>query len=332
MRIGRLSAKLRPGVFVVEDLMIEGLTPTDPPFLTAKKITVELPWWTAFTRKLTIESVEMTDWRMVVETFANGRHNFPRFTRERRTQGPRRFTTTLKSVLASRGEFVYNDHVTPWSTVARNLKVSLNRGLNDYRGRASFSNGTVSIQSYEPFRAEMQSRFTMNGSKIHFDRIDLISEGARSTMDGDLDLSRWPEQIYRIKSDIDFPTQKNIFFNRERFTVSGQGKFQGTFRLFKGGRELNGTFTSPLAGVNEWRFPDLRGAVLWVPERLAITDATSGLYGGQARFDYRLEPLGGGRKTFAKWDVVYRDVDLPRLTDFLETEGLRLSGRISGKN
>src|SRR5688572_955210 len=47
MRIGRLSARLLPGVFVVEDLVIEGLRPEDRPFLTAKKITVRLPWWTA---------------------------------------------------------------------------------------------------------------------------------------------------------------------------------------------------------------------------------------------------------------------------------------------
>ena len=39
MHIGRLSAQLRPGVFVVDDLMIEGLTPQDRPFLTAKRIT-----------------------------------------------------------------------------------------------------------------------------------------------------------------------------------------------------------------------------------------------------------------------------------------------------
>src|SRR6266480_1323851 len=33
MHIGRLSAKVTPGVFVVEDLVIEGLDPGDRPFL-----------------------------------------------------------------------------------------------------------------------------------------------------------------------------------------------------------------------------------------------------------------------------------------------------------
>ena len=166
------------------------------------------------------------------------------------------------------------------------------RRHNDYRGSASFSNGTIRIQSYEPFGADMRSRFKIAGGKVTFDRIDLTSDGATSVLDGDVDLRRWPEQIYRIKSHIDFPTQKDIFFHRDRFTASGQGDFQGTFHLFKGGRELKGTFTSPVAGVNDWRFPNLRGAVLWLPDRLEITDATSELYGGTARFDYRMAPIG----------------------------------------
>ena len=44
MRIGSLSARLIPGTFVVRDIVIEGLTPKDRPFLTAKTITVRFPW------------------------------------------------------------------------------------------------------------------------------------------------------------------------------------------------------------------------------------------------------------------------------------------------
>jgi hypothetical protein len=341
MHIGRLSAKLTPGVFVVEDLVIEGLQPGDRPFLTAKKIEVILPWWTILSRKLIVESVEMTDWNMVVETwpsspgFPKGRHNFPKFTRDSKSTGPKRFTTTLRSVLASRGSFTYEDHGTPWSTAARDLRVSLHRGLADkvYQGAASFGDSLIAIQKYEPFHANMKSRFTIDGSKLHFSRIDLLSEGARSQLEGDIDLAHWPEQTYRITSAIDFPTQKNIFFHQYAFDASGQGNFRGTFHLFSGGRELKGTFDSRLAGVNAWRFPNLRGAVLWVPDRLEVTDATSGLYGGDARFDYRLFPLNQrGVPTRATWDVGYRNVDLAQLTDFLETQGLRLSGRATGRN
>ena len=335
LHIGRVSARLLPGVFVFDDLTIEGLTPTDRPFLTAKRITVRLPWWSIVTRQLIVESVDMTDWNMTVETFPNGRHNFPRVTPQRRTpSGPPRFTTTVRAVHASRGQFTYQDHGTPWSTVGRNLDVTLYRSdvMNDYRGSASFSDGTIRVQSYEPFGASMRSRFKLADGKVTFDRILLDGDGSSSVIDGVVDLKRWPEQLYRIKSRIDFPAQKNIFFHRERFAAHGQGNFEGTFRLFSGGRELKGTFTSPLAGVNDWRFPNLRGSVLWLRDRLEITQARSDLYGGEAIFDYRLAPFGKGVPTVATWDVKYRDVDLARLTDFLETQGLRLAGRATGEN
>jgi hypothetical protein len=335
MRIGRLSARLLPGVFVVENLVIDGLRPEDRPFFTAKKITVRLPWWTAFTRKLMIESIDLTDWQMLVETFPNNRHNFPKFTRERRAGGgPSRFTTTVRAVTASRGQFTYEDHTTPWTTVARNLNVSLYRSFatNDYRGRASFSDGQVKIQTYEAFRADMQSRFRLDGSKVRFERIDLATDGARSVLDGVVDLGRWPEQIYNVQSRIDFPTQKNIFFHRDHFSVSGEADFRGTFRMFSGGRELKGDFSSRVAGVNDWRFPNLKGSVLWVRDRLEVTNASSELQGGTARFDYRMAPFGRGVPTIATWDVSYERVDLARLTDFLETPGLRLAGRATGRN
>jgi hypothetical protein len=344
MRIGKLEATLIPGVFVVRDLVIEGLEPAHRPFLTAKEIRVMLPWWTIFTRKLVVESVEMTDWNMVIETwppsaaFPRGRHNFPKFTRESQP-GPKRFTTTVPWVLASRGSFTYDDHGTPWSVAARDLRVSVSRGILDtvYRGRASFGDSTIKIQSYEAFRANMRSVFTIDGGLVRFSQMDLVSDGARTAVTGTVDLGRWPEQLYQLRSEIDFPTQKEIFFHGQNFKTSGRGTFQGSFHLFSGGRELKGAFTSPLAGVimggKHWQFPNLRGSVLWLPDRLEITDATSGLYGGAAKFDYRLAPLGRkDQPALATWDVSYRDVALPQLTDFLETQGLRLAGRITGRN
>lgn len=341
MHIGRLSAKITPGVFVVEDLLIEGLEPGDRPFLKAKKIEVILPWWTIFRRELIVESVEMTDWDMVVETwpsspaFPRGRHNFPKFTRESKSNGPKRFTTTVRSVLASRGTFAYEDHGTPWDIRANGLRVLVTRGIADrvYRGAASFADSIVAIQKYERFHAKMRSRFTLEGSQLQFSGIDLVSDGARSQLTGSIDFAHWPEQTYQIRSTIDFPTQKNIYFNQYKFTAFGQGKFQGTFHLFSGGRELKGTFDSPMAGVNAWRFPDLHGSVLWVPDRLEVTNATSRLYGGSAKFDYKLAPLNvRNTPTAATWDVAYQNVDLPQLTDFLELQGIRLGGRLTGRS
>src|SRR4051794_36403821 len=113
MHMGYLGIHLGRGAFEIHDLVIEGLKPTDRPFLTAKKLWVYLPWWTIFTHELIVDTVEMSDWDMLVEQF-QGKHNFPRVTgpkRPPRTGEPRfKFTTTVKEVIARRGRFVYDDH------------------------------------------------------------------------------------------------------------------------------------------------------------------------------------------------------------------------------
>jgi hypothetical protein len=86
-------------------------------------------------------------------------------------------------------------------------------------------------------------------------------------------------------------------------------------------------------GGTTWRFPNLRGDVLWLPDRLEVTNARSALYGGTARFDYRMLSLDqkSGPKR-AIWDVNYENVDLAQLTDLLELQGIRLAGRATGVN
>ena len=170
----------------------------------------------------------MTDWDMVVEAwpsspgFPRGRHNFPKFTRDSKSTGPKRFTTTLRSMLASRGQLHLPGsrhavgHRGPRSA---RLDDARSRWIRVYRGAASFNDSVITIQKYEPFRANMQSRFTIDGSKLHFSRIDLLSEGAQSVLTGDIDMGRWPEQTYQITSKIDFPTQKNIFFHQDGFSA-----------------------------------------------------------------------------------------------------------------
>ena len=42
-----------------------------------------------------------------------------------------------------------------------------------YRGRATFSGGTITIQDYLPMSADMSASFTVEGGQVHFDRLDL---------------------------------------------------------------------------------------------------------------------------------------------------------------
>ena len=340
MHIGRLSAHLWRGRFVVEGLVIEGLTPDARPFLIADHITVSMPWTTLVNRRVVFDAIEMTDWRMYVETFPDGSHNFPRFTSDTPRE-PTDWTTTLQYVRAHRGEFAYMDYGTPWSAVARNLDVLVARPTSEYRGQASFFNGTIDIQDYVPMRADMSTTFRIIDGKVVLDRIDLTTDGAQSVLTGEVDVGRWPEQLYHIESRLDLPTMRRIFFADDDFSLSGESSFTGTFHMFRevvngrgrNGRELEGDFYSAIFGVNAYRFGDLRGSVVWDPDRLDVTDATATVYGGTARFGYRMAPLGLlDVRPIATFDAAYEGVDLTEFTNFLELDGIRLAGRATGRN
>ena len=333
MHIGKLSARIFTGHFVLDDVVIEGLKPADRPFLKAKRVTVKVPWWTVFTGELIVDSVHMTDWDMVIEVFRDGKHSMPKLTPERRPEGPRRFVTTAREVRTERGQLTFEDHGTPWGVVCRNLSVAVVRSRGEYRGRSSFSGGTIWIQDYVPMGAAMETGFSIDGGRLHLDRIDLITDGARSTLTGDVDVVRWPEQRYQVRSRVDFPRMREIFFARESWRLAGEGDFEGTFHLFKGGRELKGRFSSGLAGVNEYQFPDLEGSLLWLPDRFEVSDATARFFGGRTAFRYELAPIGTPGGTPATFDATYEDVDLATFSDFLGIAGgLRLAGRASGHN
>lgn len=332
LTVGRLGIHLGSGKFVIENLRISGMYPNEPDWLEAKRIEVSLTWSALWHREVLLDSIEMTDWRMIVESFPDGRQTFPRLTgppRPPRT-GPRLVVTTMQYVRAYRGELIINDYGSDWFMVAPNLEVTATKA-GEYRGQLKWQDGTLYIQKYEPSYVHMDADFKVVDSKIVFDKIQLLTDGMVSDMTGVIDLPRFPEQLYQIHSRVQFPNQQKIFFARDNFTLFGEGVFDGTFHMFKDGRELEGDFRSDLAGVNGHRFPNLRGHVFWDRSRMEVTRASGDLYGGKADFRFLMAPLGKpDQKPNGDFDVNYRDVDLTALSDFYQTKGLRLAGRATG--
>ncbi len=334
MHIGRLAIHVGRGRFLVEDLRIDGLTPESRPWLVARRIEVSLTWRALVDREVLVDGIEMTDWRMVGETFPNGRHNWPRLNGPPRPAStrPRPVVTTLQKIRAHRGEFVFDDHGGRWGVVAPNLDVTVAK-VGDYGGQARFHGGTVHFAGFQPMWANMSTTFKIQGGKVLLDRIDLTTDGAVSVLSGTVDLTRWPEMFYNVESRVEFPRMREIFFSKETFALHGQGQFTGTFHVFKGGRELKGDFYSRAAGLNDYRFEDLEGSLAWVPDRFEVLDASSGFHGGRTHFQYAMSPLGRrDQRGRARLDVAYENVDLGRFTDFLELRGMRLAGAASGEN
>ena len=332
LHIGSISAYLTPGRFALRDVVIEGRNPGDRPFMKIGRIDIEVPWWTLFRKELHVQ-LTLDDWAMVVESWPNGLHNVPRLTGPKRQPGrPLPFSTTVDWAHARGGSFTYDDHATPWHVVAPNLSFSLVRAnaLKQYRGVATFSGGEVGIQSYKPMATSMSTRFVLDGSKVRLEHIDLVTDGSRSHVNGDVDFSKWPAQTYHVTSEVDFRTMKDIFFAREPWKVDGDGVFTGTFKLFSGGRDLSGEFTSENATVNGLEFPNLHGALTWTPTLFAVTHAETDFLGGHARFSYALAPLGSRTGAMATFTTDYTDIDVFDLDRLMSLRGLKLVGLASG--
>lgn len=337
LHIGALKIRVFTGTVLVDHLTIDGLHPGDRPFFTAGHIAVALDWRPAFSLQpdIVISSVEMTDWQMLVEKWENA-HNFPRFNHDDgKPPGPKRITTTLRYLQASRGQFTFEDHETPWAVICRNLDINIGN-LPKYHGTATFNSGTVTIQDFVPMGANMKAQFVIDGSRIHLDRIDMDTDGATTVATGDVDMAHWPNQAYQVRSRVHFPRMRELFFEAASWRLAGDGDFAGSFRLFKKGndtqRDLTGTFASELAGLNDYRFPNLHGSLRWTQHGFDVWDAGSQFYGGHATFVYGIKPFGQKTTPTHHFDATLVDVDLARFTDFEQFPGLRFAGAASMHN
>jgi hypothetical protein len=86
----------------------------------------------------------------------------------------------MRALHASRGTFSYFDHEMPFSIVAPNIDVMM-RNFPSYNGVMSTSGGTVDIQHYLPMWTNMKARFEIDGNKLRLRRIDLDTDGAKTT-------------------------------------------------------------------------------------------------------------------------------------------------------
>jgi hypothetical protein len=332
--IGSMRLHVFTGHFLMEDFSISGLNEGDRPFFTAKRLSIALDWSTLLTQPstITIRSVELTDWEMLVEKWSS-HHSFPKFTRDRQGPEPERGPSRVKMkyLRAWRGQFAFEDHQMPWSVVAPNIDLNIT-DFPTYHGEAMFHGGTVAIQQYLPMWVNMKTKFRLDGSFVHLTQLAFDTDGSQNSGGGVVDFSQFPEMRYDVKSRVNFPRMREIFFKKENWALSGDGDFTGTFHLFKGGHDLSGTFTSAVAGVYDYRFPQLYGSLRWTPKAFEVTEAGSKLFGGDARFAYSIKPLGTPGGATARFDASYADVDLAAVTDFYDLQGQRFGGRASGEN
>lgn len=334
LTIGAIHAYLRPGVFVLEDVKIAGPTPADRPFFYAKKIHVKVPLWRLFWRQVNV-SVELEGWRMVTERWADG-YRFPNM-KSRNPPGPRRWDIQVPYVFAKDGEFIYDDHIAPWSVTAPNLNFALVRdvGRQQFVGNARFSAGVVKIMNFEPMRADFRTMFRLEGSVARLTSLDLKTDGAHSRINGYVNFGSGVEQQYNIESKVDLARMRELFFANATWRPRGEAVFTGIFRV--GGkieRNLSGDFRSEEfnlgLGNQEWRLPHLHGALEWTSKHFVVSHADAELLGGDVELSYGLGPFGQPGGSNATFSAAYTHVDAYRLARTFGSTALEPRGRVAG--
>ena len=341
MHIGRLSAYLWPGDFLLEDVVIEGKHPGDRPFLQAKRLRVSISWLTLLRfnpeHRALFAEVRMTDWKMVIEAWPGQGTSFPKFLPKNPRKGPKLFSTTVRYVYGLRGDLIYEDHGTPWKIHAPDLNFALVRAenLNSYVGTTTSSNGLVQIQNFLPMRTDFTARFTLAAPILQLHHVDLRTDGARTSVHGVVDLAHFPEATYELDSQLDFARMRELYFANEAWRVAGTGDSRARSTCSPGGYQLKGGFDSALATLRTpgrtLLFPNLHGDLEWQPKRFAVSDAGSGFYGGRSKFSYLLAPLGSPEGSTATFGFTYDDVDLQSFVRGIDWRDMDLRGRASGQ-
>src|SRR5262249_44444652 len=148
---------------------------------------------------------------------------------------------------------------------------------------------------------------------------------------GDVDLAKWPEMTFQVRSRVSFPRGREIFFKSEPWVLSGDSDFAGTFHLFKHGHELTGHFASDVVGIYEYQLPALRGSLRWTPTSFEVWNGASRFSGGNAAFSYSIKQIGQkGVRPVQRFEASVMNADLATFTDFRKMPGLRFAGSASG--
>ena len=133
--------------------------------------------------------------------------------------------------------------------------------------------------------------------------------------------------LYNVKSRIDFPDPEGDLLQGHELHRRRLRRLHRHVPLLQDGRPggAEGHLHEPEAGVNAWRFPERNGiaAVGARPRSGSPTSTRVSTAAARSSTTRWRRSAQRGDPTQAVWDTTYADVDLTRLTDFLELQGIR---------
>ena len=198
----------------------------------------------------------------------------------------------------------------------------------DYRGTMTFRAAPLLIQHYQPMWADFTSRSRSKAARSCWSGSTAHADGAQV----ELHRRHRPGAVARadLPGDLAPPAAahaRDLLRQATRSRLHGEGDFDGTLHMYKGGHELKGDFASPDAGYNAYRFQRLsRGGALDAGRASTSPSADARFYGGAGQLHLRAGAARPcpSRRADAAGTSHYRDVDLTHVHQLPRARGMRL--------
>ena len=257
VRLGRLDFELVPFGVRIEDFSISGPTPSDPPFLTVRRLRVDADLDALRRDVIDLQTVSVQGVRLHVELYPDGRDNLPRI---QTTGGGGRFDLRIGGLFVDDGEFELADQRVPLAVEAHAILVRLTGlGGTDLSGNITAQQVVTTLPKAVPWASTLTAKI-----RLRDDRVEILSARLRA-----------PEFDAQVSGSVGWRggTQgeiSGVVESRGRFLdelgyldgeIGGPLRFEGGVRFVRQDIHFSGRLTSPGVDLFGFRLEELSGAV-----------------------------------------------------------------------
>ena len=294
VRIGGLEFELLPTSVVLHDLLVPSDSPGDPPFLTIRRLLVELDS-DALSRDLVdVQTVYASGVRGHLVLREDGGDNLPRFPAGETGSSP--LAVRIGGLYVEDAELDLGDRRVPLDVRARAVLVRLaGLGGTELQGTVTAQEVETLLPGARPWPATVSGKIRLEGDRVEILHARVASAELDARVSGTIG---WKGGTH---GELRGTVEASAAWLDERGYLDGEIvgdlRFDGKLRFARRELRLEGTLASPALALFGVRVDDLEGALTGDRERLELAiehgDYRSGALDGSFAVDLRGEESNG---------------------------------------
>ena len=277
-QIGALEFELLPTRIVLHDLLIPSDAPEEPPFLTVRRLLVDLDSDALRRDLIDVQTVFASGVRVEVVLRADGSDNLPDFPRDK--SGPSQLAVSIGGLFVEDGELNFGDHRVPLDVRARAVLVRLvGVGGTDLQGTATAQEVETMLPGATPWPATVSGKIRVEGDRVEILHARLASALLDARVAGTVG---WKGGTHgelhgTVEAGGDWLDERGYLDGE----IVGDLRFDGKVRFARRELRLEGSLASPALELFGLPVDDLAGTLVGDRDRLEL-EIVRGSYRGGA--------------------------------------------------